>query len=217
MMSNKKLRKLLFLCAFIAPISVTILKTAQAAPDQPRYRIEVIVFKSLAGLDNQEYWPSLQNKTALQDNDSATAGIEASGKIVKHSDRPESNSELSETQQKLMDSGEYLILDYRTWYQYADARSQSPVTYYDSRYENIGHLKGQIQFYMSRFLHLNVDLGIVPEYFDTARTMIDTGAEGVDLRPVYSIQQSKRIKSGNYYYFDHPEFGVIVHIKSLSS
>lgn len=175
-----------------------------SATDQSRYKIEALVFKSLTVSENNEIWPTepgLPGKT----NESLSAASKS--EIMQTHTTPGNESELYNIKQRMEESGEYIVLDYRKWQQMADARSQSPVTVYDSSYEDIGQLKGKIQFYMSRFLHISVDLSIVPEHYTTTETESDqTG------RPLYLIQQGKRIKSKNIYYFDHPEFGVLVYV-----
>ena len=173
-----------------------------SATDQSRYKIEALVFKSLSASESNEIWPTESGIAEPQSQSMASQS-----EIVQLRSSSENKGELVNIKERMEDSGEYIVLDYRKWRQLADSRSQSPVTVYDSRYEDIGQLKGIIQFYMSRFLHINVDLSLAPEHYTITET--ESGQTG---RPLFQIQQDKRIKSKNIYYFDHPEFGVLVYI-----
>lgn len=193
----------------LSPLSV------YAASEQPTYKIEAIVFKTLSGAKTLENWPSWADKT--EKSKAAPRSAEDHPVPVKLQQQPSANSNLNKLMERMVQSGDYIVLDHRAWFQYADARSSSPASYYESRHENIGHLNGHIQFYMSRFLHINIDLDLVPEYFDDERTIRSEQDNNGNTKPVYTIKQSKRIVSEEYYYFDHPEFGVIIYIRPIKS
>jgi hypothetical protein len=189
----------IILLALLPSISIS-------ATDQSRYKIEALVFKSLSAYESNEIWPT-ESGVLDKADESKSQSMASQSEIVQTRSTSDNKSELEDIRERMEESGEYIVLDYRKWQQMADSRSQSPVTAYDSRYENIGQLKGRIQFYMSRFLHISVDLSLVPEHYSITET--ESGQTG---RPFYQIQQDKRIKSKNIYYFDHPEFGVLVYI-----
>lgn len=79
-------------------------------------------------------------------------------------------------------------------------------------------LDGDLTLYLSRYLHLVVDLQLdavslqpVPSYSPENSSLFDKP----DLRPTtvqYRISEDRIFKSGDLRYFDHPKFGVLVKI-----
>lgn len=67
-------------------------------------------------------------------------------------------------------------------------------------------LDGTLQLYLSRFLHLVVDLEMTGEAGVAAGAFADT-------RPVrYRISEDRIFRSGELRYFDHPKFGVLARV-----
>lgn len=96
----------------------------------------------------------------------------------------------------------------------------------DSLAEPVPGLDGSFTLYLSRYLHLHVDLALdKPPAFDDpvaiedpvlsfgdARMgydLFDTGGAG---KIRYRIQEDRIFKSGELRYFDHPKFGVLVKV-----
>jgi Peptidoglycan-binding protein, CsiV len=76
--------------------------------------------------------------------------------------------------------------------------------------------RGSIELYVSRFLHLNVDLSYqaqsVGEQYGWHGT--DPSSLGAfSLAPRYNLHAERRLRSGEVHYFDHPAFGVLVQIR----
>jgi hypothetical protein len=81
--------------------------------------------------------------------------------------------------------------------------------------------KGTITLYLSRFLHLAVDLryyaevrqldGEKPPPLATLPAQMEL--KELELIPRYEIILERRIRSGQLNYFDHPAFGVLVVIR----
>lgn len=67
-------------------------------------------------------------------------------------------------------------------------------------------LRGTLTFSKGRYAHLDVNL-----VFREAQRWMPWG---VDVRH-YFMQQSRRILPNRFYYFDHPRFGVLAHIKPM--
>ena len=73
-------------------------------------------------------------------------------------------------------------------------------------------LRGEIELYLSRFLHVEIDLSYQPE----AAVAAPTGALGeFALAPRYELRAERRVRSGELHYFDHPAFGVLVVVKPV--
>ena len=90
-------------------------------------------------------------------------------------------------------SGAYRVLEHRAWRQTAHDRSRAvplPVNAAG------GQLDGTVTLVRERFLHLDVDLM---------------------LQSTYSLQEKRRMRSGELHYFDHPVFGVIAEVNPYSA
>jgi hypothetical protein len=71
--------------------------------------------------------------------------------------------------------------------------------------------RGTVRVYLSRFLHVNLDL----TYQDgTAATLPTSDGElnEVSLAPRYRLVTERQLRSGELHYFDHPAFGVLLKI-----
>jgi Peptidoglycan-binding protein, CsiV len=76
--------------------------------------------------------------------------------------------------------------------------------------------RGSIELYVSRFLHVNVDLSYEPQGGDAGYGWQGTDESSLgafSLTPRYSLHAERRLKSGEVHYFDHPAFGVLVQIR----
>lgn len=102
----------------------------------------------------------------------------------------------------LQKDGHYRILAHARWLQSLDAKEiAKPVRITSGNPANPGELDGTIRFFMSRFLHLSVNL----RFRDPAGT--DPAAP-----IVYRLNEQRRIKSLELNYFDHPRFGVLARV-----
>jgi hypothetical protein len=102
-------------------------------------------------------------------------------------------------------AGQYRALAHAHWSQTLDPGGKAtvkPVRIAPAGAANPPELEGAIRFYMSRYLHLDVNL-----------LYRETGVAGV--APVYRISEQRRIKSQETHYFDHPRFGVLVRVMPL--
>jgi hypothetical protein len=121
---------------------------AYAAPAVTAYDVEVLVFENLLPeLEGGELWTrSVAEKSAP----------DVTGAIVIDQLVP-AETTLSGAASTLQRSGTYRVLTHRRWRQTAEEKSASkPV-----RLRNPdGQLDGTLRFYMSRFLHVDVDLAL---------------------------------------------------------
>ncbi len=72
-------------------------------------------------------------------------------------------------------------------------------------------LDGTLQLYLSRFLHLVVDLEMEAGRSSDANTL------GLELPVHYRIQEDRIFRSGELRYFDHPKFGVLARITRVEA
>jgi hypothetical protein len=75
---------------------------------------------------------------------------------------------------------------------------------------------GTIELYLSRFLHISVDLS----YLGDQAAPADAAAVGLSelsLAPRYELRDERRARSGELHYFDHPAFGLLVVVRPQPS
>lgn len=154
------------------------------------YDIEVVVFENrLPALDGGESWgrENLRNLAA-----DITAAIEAQS--------PDEEAPLGAAAKALAADGAHHVLVHRRWTQAAEARSAAQLVRL-----NAGEtLDGVLRFYLSRFLHVDVNLVLV----DGAGNWRDENFGGV----AYRLSEHRRVKTQEINYFDHPKFGVLVRV-----
>jgi hypothetical protein len=156
-----------------------------ATPSQ--YDIEVIVFETrLPELTGDERWTREPAKPLPGDLAQASVAPDAVAE----------ESNLSATLDALKKDPHYRLLTHKRWQQSADPRSESrPI-----RLQREPELDGQVRFYQSRYLYLDLNLQLK----DTQ--LADTS---------YRLSEHRRVKIQETHYFDHPKFGVIVRVTQV--
>ena len=162
---------------------------AAALPATSAYEIEVLVFENrLPDLDGSEQWTATPDKP--QETVSAiTLGTTPAG------------SDLAKVATALQNDARYRLLTHRRWIQAADNRlASSPVLVQTDNREVDGH----VRFYMSRFLHVELNLAFQPQV---------PALGSLEPAPApYRLTEQRRIRSQELHYFDHPKFGALVRV-----
>lgn len=176
----------LLLLLVLTPPSIVI----GAAPTTPStYEVEVLVFENrLPDLDGNEQWKA--GRAPVQEaTDAIVLGTVPTG------------SDLAAAAAALQNDSRYRLLSHRRWVQAADSKPASvPVLVRTDNREIDGH----VRFYMSRFLHVEVNLAFQPQA---------TVLGGTDPAPTpYRLNEQRRVKSQELHYFDHPKFGALVRV-----
>ena len=168
---------------------------APAAPTdkESTYEVEILVF------ENQ--LPDLQGGELLT-RDTATPQPAISD-TAQPPDKIHGESYMQPTLTTLLQKdGHYRILAHARWLQSLDAKEiAKPVRITSSNPANPGELDGTVRFFMSRFLHLSVNL-----------QFRDPASAGAAVPIVYRLNEQRRIKSLELNYFDHPRFGVLARV-----
>lgn len=167
-----------------------------------RYEVEVVVFQSyLDYLEGQELW--------TQDTvDKKLPGIE---EARDSGGRPAADSDLSKAAKTLEAGGDYIILSHKRWEQNAEPRSSAKWMRVGDPNSFESDLIGTMRFYQGRYLHIELEL-----LFRDPRVVTVSSAEGVAAMPqVYRISETRRIRSLEVNYFDHPKFGALVHVAPI--
>jgi len=171
---------------------------ALAAPatsdNEATYEIEVLVIENqLPELTGEELLVLDPANTTIRGLDKAVLPEAASGQpFLKSVVAPQ-----------LERDGHYRILSHAHWQQTVESDPKSsarPVRVVSLGPAAAAELDGTVRFSMSRFLHLDVNLLYRPQGQDPATA------------PAYRISESRRVKSHETQYFDHPQFGVLVRV-----
>lgn len=101
----------------------------------------------------------------------------------------------------LEQDGHYRVLAYLRWIQTVDAKSIAKPIQVTSI--SPGELEGTIRFFMSRHLHLDVNLLF-------RETVAAAGSDPA--ANVYQMNEQRKIKTQETHYFDHPRLGVLVRV-----
>ncbi|KUJ72004.1 hypothetical protein AVO41_06035 [Thiomicrospira sp. WB1] len=192
---------------------LTLSNSIQAEDKLPRYHVEVIVFETLALKGwTEEYWPEKTADAILPDWNELRS---------MPSPLPQKVHRLATEAKKMTREKGYNKLFHQAWVMTGFPEDQSqpfkievlPGNAYQSR------LFGQIKFYKSRFAHVRLNLGL--ERRIPSRVRQDFAQQqdmDVTALPDYwhfQLKESRKIKSGELHYFDHPIFGALVQIQYL--
>ena len=175
---------------------MTVFAAAGSGPASPSYEVEVIVLENLQqDLNGGELWARDRVKPIEADLSEAVIVADAPAE-----------SALAETAKRIQDDGRYRILLHKRWVQNPEAKTSSQMV----RMTDAVELDGFLRFYLSRFLHVEVNLALSK----------NTG-EGLFARPaetgeLYRLTQQRRVKSQEINYFDHPKFGVLVRVAPIT-
>lgn len=159
---------------------------AQTGGSTPSYEIEVLVFETqLPDLEGAELWTYIERPSET-----------AQSAAPKEMPPTEDFTKIAEA---LGTDGRYRVMLHRRWVQPAEPKSSGPavaLTTWDRE------LDGTLKFYLSRFLHVELNLLFQPQ----------TTAIGGDAAPSYVISEQRRVRSNDLHYFDHPKFGALVRV-----
>ena len=203
----------------LAFLSLLIPLNSQAAATSPaNYTVELVVFKNLMpDLEGKEIWSPDRVSTVIPGLDQAKNAAESN----------DDTTDIGKAVALLQTNDKYQVLTHKRWIQTADARSSSPVFRIT---DPAGDLDGTVAFYMSRFLHVDVDLLLKDEPSNnsgataalasaqpvaSAASSAMENARNPEL--VYRIDESRRIRSNQMNYFDHPKFGVLLLITPMNN
>jgi hypothetical protein len=163
---------------------------AASADKESTYEVEVVVFENRL--------PDLIGDELLaKDSDTHIQKLED----VATPDAAVGEPYLYPTISNLLErDGHYHVLAHQHWQQTIDAKSiAKPVKIVG---DNPAELEGVIRFYMSRYLHLDVDL--------LYRQAAPAGSASGEV--VYRLTEQRKVRSQEVHYFDHPKLGVLVRV-----
>ncbi|MET0090835.1 MAG: CsiV family protein [Candidatus Thiodiazotropha sp.] len=182
------------------------------AGDAPWYQFEVLVFQRIAaGAGSTEHWPMdpgepSQDGAVYLSRGSAVVNDQA----IPFVQLPAEDQQLADTWQTLRRSRDYRPLYLMAWRQPVHAPEQAEPVYFSLASDDgsgLPKLEGRVSFGLKRYLHMEADilLRLPAEY--------EAGAQqGLTYPPAYQgyrMQETRRMRSGQLNYLDHPVLGII--------
>lgn len=174
--------------AAFALLSSPLHSTAQA-PTTPAYDVELVIFRNAGGGGSPELGAVTNNaKSAEEDGESA----DPSAPEASFPKLPPERYKLSSIYEALKRKGGYQPLAHIGWTQPATGRDTTRFVSLSALGLDSG-VSGRAALARGRYLHLTLDLSYQPAG-DSTR---------------YVLQQTRRMRSTEIHYLDHPKFGVI--------
>lgn len=207
----------------LAALLVALLLAAapvSAQQSMPWYEIELIIFRQPepTGADAELYpvdppAPQAEQVVSLRQPQASTK--------LPYSMLGSNELQLSGIYQSLKSSSHYEPLLHIGWRQPGVAGSEAASVAIPSDWRPWTNgsqppLHGLVRFQQDRFLHLTVDLRLQPPPVEMPLTVLGLDAEPPVL-PTYVHQQSRRLRTGELHYLDHPTLGVIAQVRPLAS
>lgn len=181
---------------------------AESSKSLPKFQVEVVVFETYALKGwTEEFWPL---ELPFLDTDSAQALRPL----------PESDYLLNDAVAKMTHEMGYNVIYHRAWIVDAESKENAkPILIYRSGDEpgSDSRLEGTITFWKSRFPHVKVDLELEREIPERIKEKFAQHEQmDPELLPEFwrfQIKESRKLKTGQLHYLDHPIFGALVQIK----
>lgn len=177
-----------------------LVQSGHVAAAEPRlYDVEVIVFTQHGSEDGERM---------VQPN---ADGVQASGAFPENqfTELSQSNYTLNRIRDGLSPRAGYSVLFHRAWRQLAYDRNHAVDYPVHSIAVNArDSIDGTVTLIRERYLHLDIDLLLMQAENSTAVTYSD----GPGNVPVYRLNESRRVRSSEIHYFDHPRIGVIARV-----
>lgn len=180
----------------------------QAASDLPSYDVELIIFRHLTSDATQEVWDlelSRGESLTIPDEDATPfdpVGSDASASTTQSfPPLAAAKMKLGAIENTLRRSRNYRPLAHFGWTQPGYARNAAPSISIDGLVPAGSGLSGKVALSRGRYLHLTLDIAFTPP---------DSPGER------YVLRQSRRMRSNERHYIDHPKFGVIAVITPSS-
>lgn len=208
----------------------TLPSLAQAAQ---LYKVEVLVFshENPNGVE-QEYWPE---RPPLDLSASMLPRPWDGYPLSNLEELPQNDLRLGGDAAALSRSGNYKLLYHRGWLQSVGGKSSAREVRIKADFDDY-HLDGSLKVYRNRYLHAQprleltssapmmmqqtqqferLDSETVPTGVETVIPLDQLDSQMSDGPQRWRLDQSRRMRSNETHYIDHPRFGVLLRIRSL--
>lgn len=187
------------------------------------YEVELIIVAQRKPDAGSEIWPVKAPPPVTQETLLAIPGPDQAGISGKIAPLPVENLRLQAEAQRIAADNNYELLLHTGWRQQGLPREQSLAVRIQAvdaisaagadettSAETAPRLDGTVRLILARYLHLEADL----HYRDaaTARgedSLFSVFNEQATEAPVYRLNESRRMRSREVHYLDHPMFGII--------
>lgn len=203
---------------------------AAAQQDEPgRYEVELIVFRHVDQRGNTpestallpRVYSDVMDPPVTETEDLATPLPAPAGQPTERFDRIAGDRmQLGDVYRRLQQLDAYAPILHEGWTQQARSTNEAVPNRIGRNAGGQARLAGTVTLYKQRYLHLNVDLALDsaavsgPDgtaVFGDAATGFRTESAG------QRLQESRRIRSEDLNYFDHPGLGVIITVRELAA
>lgn len=200
-MKLKRLMATALLLSFLSPSvlaeSVNLPLASDLAGQDDIYTVEIVLFQQASPGVNQEAWPDdfmpldYSDETRLRQHDGMPMSL---GETLARTDFA-LNGEVS----RLSRNG-YSVLYHNSWIQTFSPNSKTKLVLTDPNLS----LEGTVSIERQRFLHVYPDIRL------DLRSILGQNA------PVVLMQESRRMRSSELHYIDHPVLGMLVLFRPVS-
>ncbi|MFA5627702.1 MAG: CsiV family protein [Thiohalomonadaceae bacterium] len=168
------------------------------------YEVELIVIAHAQAKPGQENWPVHEVAMFAQENFSHVAQ-------EKISPLATDEFRLKAEAQRIAADPRFEVLLHKAWRQPGKPKEQALPVYIhsgNSNNEELPRLEGYVRLILTRYLHLETDLqyrshGISQRSENSFYSAV-TATE-----PIYKITETRRMRSNELHYIDHPMFGIL--------
>ena len=124
---------------------------------------------------------------------------------------------------KIAKSRDFRVISTKSWFQNIKTLKDAELVFLDSGFFKGSRIFGFIQLYKERFLHFNTKLYLSeldPLFTQDERLMVGKNVfneekeldiyEEKNQKVLYEVVHSKKFRSGELHYVDHPKFGMLI-------
>ena len=205
-----------------ASLTAAFVLTASAAETasqaDPRYSVELIIFRPTAPLGVTEDWQSearpMSNPAAggAENDESGPEAPPATAGTINVSAMSPALFKLTGIESGLQRGHDYEVLGHIGWTQLAVPRGSGLAADFSQLGLGAASLRGKASVERGRYLYLRINLTYTPA--DPPASLVGTAAP---TGPVtFTLDQVRRVRGFERHYFDHPAFGVIAMVAPLS-
>ncbi len=191
-------------CALLMLPALARAQTDDPAPEPVReFRVEMIIFEYTSPSATEEDWrgPMIQETEQAETGEPAPRKAALSFRSVEPA-----TYKLSSIFQRMRGSRDFRPLIHTAWIQPGYAKSEAPELALGRVARLPQKLNGTARLHLSRFLHLQLDLRLA-----------SANSSVLEASAPYHLLESRRMRSGDLHFFDHPKFGAVVRIDPIES
>ena len=174
-------------------------------PALQSYDVELVIFRNLGNAGSPEQWgieaADADKRMNIPDDDAPGEETSAPPTPIAPANDfpavPAAKFKLGPVEDSLRHSRGYQVIAHLGWTQPGFPRDTARFFNINALVPATSGLVGQVALSRGRYLHLTLDLVYSPP------------ANGGDPQPRYVLQQTRRMRSNERHYIDHPKFGVV--------